>query len=258
MKLEYSTNGGSDWTTIIASTPNDGSHPWTVPATPSANCLVKVSDASDGDPWDVSDNPFTLSDQTPPSQVTNLEATSTDTSIILKWSPASDNIGVHHYLIYRDTTNGFTPNSSDSLATSIDTLYIDLGAEPGVTYYYRVSAVDSAGNEGEYSNEGQATIPTGIKTESILKYPQAFFLMQNYPDPFNQVTKIRYILPKDTQVKLEVYNLLGRKVATLVDERQAAGFRSVKWNASSFTSGVYIYRLCAGAYTQNRKMVLLK
>jgi len=96
VKLECTTNGGTDWTTIISSTSNDGSHPWTVPATPSANCLVKVSDASDGHPSDVSNNPFTLSDRTPPSQVINLEATPTDTSIVLIWSPATDNIGVHH------------------------------------------------------------------------------------------------------------------------------------------------------------------
>jgi len=72
------------------------------------------------------------------------------------------------------------------------------------------------------------------------------------------VTEIRYTLPKGAQVKLEVYNLLGQRIATLVDERQASGCRSVKWDASSFTSGVYIYRLRAGAYTQARKMVLLK
>jgi len=49
-----------------------------------------------------------------------------------------------------------------------------------------VSAVDGAGNEGEYSNEAQATIPTGMKAERLLKYPKSFLLMQNYPDPFNQ------------------------------------------------------------------------
>ena len=137
-------------------------------------------------------------------------------------------------------------------------LSYSLEAAPGVTYYYRVSAVDSAGNEGEYSNEVQATIPIGIKIERFLKYPKSFFLMQNYPDPFNQVTEIGYTLPKGTSVKLEVYNLLGQKVATLVDGRQTAGKKAITWNAGSLSSGVYIYRLCAGAYTQTKKMVLLK
>jgi hypothetical protein len=256
VKIEYSTNGGTDWRIIVSSTPDDGSHPWTVPVTPSTNCLVKVSDASDGEPLDVSDAPFTLSDQTPPSKVTNLEATPTDTSIVLTWSPAMDNIGVNNYLIYRDTTGGFIP--SDSIAAPPDTAYVDLEADPGETYYYKVSAVDSAGNESEYSDEVQSTIPSEIKSERLLKFPGKFLLMRNYPDPFNQVTEIKYILPKDTQVKLEVYNLLGQKVATLVDQRQTPGNKAIIWDAGSLSSGVYIYRLCAGVYKQTKKMVLLR
>ena len=64
MKIEYSTNGGTDWTEIIASTANDGIHPWTVNATVSSNCKVKISEASDGDPFDESDNVFTIDDST--------------------------------------------------------------------------------------------------------------------------------------------------------------------------------------------------
>ena len=219
---------------------------------------MAISDASDGTPADTSDNPFTISDQTPPSQVTGLEATPTDTSIILTWLPATDNIGVHHYLIYRDTTSGFTPNPSDSIATSLDTLYIDLETEAGVTYYYRVSAADSAGNEGEYSEEAEATVPAGISAIQPLKNPNSFGLMQNHPDPFNQLTEISYTVPRSAQVRLEVYNLLGQRVATLVNKRQSPGYKSIRWNAGSFTSGVYIYRLQAAGYTQTKKMVLLK
>jgi len=61
-KIEYSTTGGSSWTTIVASTPNDGSHPWTIPPTPSTNCLVRISDAADGDPSDTSAGTFTIAE----------------------------------------------------------------------------------------------------------------------------------------------------------------------------------------------------
>ncbi len=258
VKLEYSINGGTDWVTVVASTANDGSYSWTVPATPSTDCLVRVSDAVDGDPQDVSDGPFTLSDGTPPSKVTNLEASATDTTVMLTWLPATDNIGVDHYLIYRDTTSGFTPNSDDSLGFSYDTAFIDLKVGPGITYYYRVSAIDSAGNEGEYSEEAQATIPAGLRTEEFLDHPESFLLMQNYPDPFNQVTEIRYFLPQSAQVKLEIYNLLGQRIATLVDERQTSGYKSVRWDGGPFASGVYLYHIRVRTYTETKKMVLLK
>jgi len=88
--------------------------------------------------------------------------------------------------------------------------------------------------------------------------PADFSLSQNYPNPFNPVTRVKYALPEDSHVKLEVYNILGEKVATLVNARQKAGYKSVSWDGSRFSSGIYFYRLHAGDYTQTRRMILLK
>jgi len=264
VKIEYSTDGGISWMNIVSSTPNDGDYSWAVPSTPSANCVLKVSDASDGIPWDMSNASFSLSDRSPPSQVTNLQATSTDTSIVLTWSAAEDNIGVARYLICRDTMSGFIPDSSDSLAASIDTAYADLAADPGVVYYYRISAVDSSGNHGAYSNEAHAVIPTGLATEMSPEPPKSFFLMQNYPNPFHPITEIRYTVPTRCHVTLEVFNQLGQKVATLVDRTATVGHKSVRWNATSFPSGWYVYRMHAHGSTQAqpfvqmRKMVIMR
>jgi hypothetical protein len=264
VKIEYSTDGGTAWTNVVSSTPNDGSHSWTVPSTPSTNCVLKISDASDGIPWDVSDASFTLSDRLPPSQVTNLQATSTDTNIVLTWSPAQDNIGVSYYLIYRDTISGFMPDSTDSLAVTTDTGHTDLEADPGVVYYYRVSAVDSSGNHGECSDEAHAVIPTGLATESSPGSPKSFFLMQNYPNPFGPTTEINYTVPTRCHVTLEVFNQLGQKVATLVDQMVAVGYKSVRWNATSFPSGWFVCRMHAHGSTeaepfvQMRKMVIMR
>lgn len=92
--------------------------------------------------------------------------------------------------------------------------------------------------------------------ESIL--PTNCTLHQNSPNPFNAVTVIGYNLATTGEVNLEVLDILGRKVITLVDERQEAGPRSVSWDASGVPSGVYFYRLTTGEYTDTKRMVLLK
>ncbi|MFA6439906.1 MAG: T9SS type A sorting domain-containing protein [Bacteriovoracaceae bacterium] len=86
----------------------------------------------------------------------------------------------------------------------------------------------------------------------------AFQLFQNYPNPFNPTTTIHYHLPVKTFVTITVYDLLGREVATLVNEELRGGFYSVPFNASALSSGVYFYRMQAGYYTQTKKFILQK
>ncbi len=88
--------------------------------------------------------------------------------------------------------------------------------------------------------------------------PITFALHQNYPNPFNPTTVIRYQLPTATPVRLEVFDVLGRNVSSLVNARQSAGDYSVSFNAANLSSGVYFYRLQAGDFVQTRKMVLMK
>ena len=88
--------------------------------------------------------------------------------------------------------------------------------------------------------------------------PKSFSLGQNFPNPFNPTTEINYRLAAAGRVALKVYDVLGRTVATLVDEREEAGKYSVTFNASSLPSGVYIYRLTDGSYSKIKKMMLLK
>jgi TctA family transporter len=88
--------------------------------------------------------------------------------------------------------------------------------------------------------------------------PTEYSLQQNYPNPFNPSTTIRYSLPQSGQVKLIVYDVLGRQVATLIDEKQNAGVFAITFNAARLTSGVYFYRLNIGTFTQTKKMLMLK
>jgi hypothetical protein len=88
--------------------------------------------------------------------------------------------------------------------------------------------------------------------------PKTFLLEQNYPNPFNPSTTIRYQLPVASEVKLEVYDVLGKKIATVVNERQSAGSYQVVWNASGLSSGTYFYRLQAGTFVETKKMIMVK
>ncbi|MFQ5869336.1 MAG: T9SS type A sorting domain-containing protein, partial [Candidatus Zixiibacteriota bacterium] len=94
-------------------------------------------------------------------------------------------------------------------------------------------------------------------TEAVLR-PFPFRLDGAVPNPFNAKTTINYQLPVDAHVKLEVYNVLGEKVATLVNEKQEPGRGSVVWDASEVSSGLYFYKLTAGDYTVTKRMMLVK
>ena len=88
--------------------------------------------------------------------------------------------------------------------------------------------------------------------------PSEYNLMQNYPNPFNPSTRIKYALPKSGYVTLEVFDILGNKVASLVNAQQQAGYYETEFNASALASGIYFYKLSAGSYTSSNKMVLVK
>ena len=94
-----------------------------------------------------------------------------------------------------------------------------------------------------------------VTTEAM---PENFVLHQNYPNPFNPVTEIRYAIPGDAQVTLDMYSIRGTRVATLVDDHQAAGSYTLHWSAADLASGIYLCVLRAGHLTAVRKMVLLK
>ncbi len=126
---------------------------------------------------------------------------------------------------------------------------------PGVTEYQVVCAYIAARDTIEPKVEGRVT-PVNEKKSDLL--PRDFSLSQNYPNPFNPSTAITYRLAALSLVTLKVYDVLGREVTTLVNERENAGNHSVTFNASKLASGVYFYRIDAGQFHSTKKMVLLK
>jgi len=100
---------------------------------------------------------------------------------------------------------------------------------------------------------------TSVKTQpgtNVL--PVEFSLSQNYPNPFNPSTYIEFALPKSEYVTVKIYDILGRGVTTLVDEKKEAGRYNVQWNASGFASGVYFCTMRAGAFVQTNKLLLVR
>jgi hypothetical protein len=129
---------------------------------------------------------------------------------------------------------------------------------------------EATGRSKTYLSGAWAAAGTDFHIRCVVDYPQIsvddgettvpveYALQQNYPNPFNAQTKINYSLVDPTDVKLEVFNVAGQKVATLVNGHESAGSHSVTWDASDVSSGVYFYKLTAGEKTFTRKMSLLK
>lgn len=124
-----------------------------------------------------------------------------------------------------------------------------------------VSAADtSSPNTGVIPVNGISFLNSGVTDvrQANNTVPDNFTLSQNYPNPFNPTTLINYSIPSSQKVVLKVYDELGREVATLVNQDQAAGNYTAEFSATGLASGIYFYRLQAGSFIQMRKMILLK
>ena len=140
-------------------------------------------------------------------------------------------------------------NGEASFSVTFDT-------DAAVGAYIMATATDPDGNTSETSDclEALATPLEDPETE----LPARFHLHANYPNPFNPQTTIRYSLPQTSDVRIAVYNVLGQRVALLVDGEQPAGTHVVVFDASGLASGIYFYNMTAGSFTRTRPMVLLR
>ena len=127
--------------------------------------------------------------------------------------------------------------------------------------YYKVTAVDKVPNpyESPYSNQVGAKVKgAGLEKSNSGTTPTEYALDQNYPNPFNPSTKISYSLKEEGLVTLKVYDILGKEIVTLVNENKPAGFYEAEFNASQLPSGMYIYKIQSGSFSDVKKMLLTK
>jgi Leucine-rich repeat (LRR) protein len=195
-------------------------------------------------------------DSIPPAAPKNLSGVPGDSSVTLTWHSVSDT-GLIYYRVYMDTMAN--PLSViDSTSDYADTSLTISGLRDNSTYFCRVTAVDNHNNESAFSNEIQVTLEPSNIGDDGMAIPKQFKLEQNHPNPFNPQTTIGFVLPRASHVRLELFDLLGRKVAVWLDEFRKAGHHSITVNSNDLSSGVYLYRLTAGSYQQARRMVLLR
>ncbi|OGU54583.1 MAG: hypothetical protein A2V66_02320 [Ignavibacteria bacterium RBG_13_36_8] len=161
----------------------------------------------------------------------------------------------------RQLTYEFTP-SNNSVQVSFDTntgkatVTASQGFSGNGTIKVKVTDPEGAYAEYTITFTVTCTPPTGV--EAMDGIPKYYELEQNYPNPFNPSTTIQYGLPKDSHVRVVVYDMLGQQVAILVDQYQSAGYHEVIFEADGLDSGMYLYKIQSGDYTQVRKMIFLK
>ena len=178
-----------------------------------------------------------------------------DESVHLNWDISSDE-DFQYFVLEKAANVDF---SDSELIETSDTSYTDVNITANQSNYYRLVAVDYAGNTSDYSEVVEATVLS--IDENML--PEVFTLHQNYPNPFNPTTQIKYDLPEDSFVSIAIYDVMGRNIRNLMNVNQAAGYHSIRWDAKNdigegVAAGMYIYTIQAGEFRATKKMVLLK
>jgi hypothetical protein len=102
-----------------------------------------------------------------------------------------------------------------------------------------------------------SNINVGIEKISS-EIPEYFSLSQNYPNPFNPVTRIKFTIPQNRDVSIKIFDITGKELETIVNEKLSAGIYEIQWDASQYTSGTYFCRMTAGSYTETKKLLLIK
>jgi len=181
-------------------------------------------------------------------------AVQSSASVLCTWDPVP---GAVSYRIQIACDTLFAAPVTDQVGVS-QTRFMVTGLKPGTVLHWRVAACNGLGTN-TWSGSSTFSI-TGVTDASntMSTNPNVYALQQNFPNPFNPSTQIRYSLASAGHVSLKVYNLLGQQIASLVDEEQPAGTHEMRFNASGLPSGTYFYRIKTAAFEATKKMQVVK
>jgi photosystem II stability/assembly factor-like uncharacterized protein len=257
--LSRTDNGGSLWTLV---TPR-----------PTATTVLNIRRITANAAWSVGSGgsilQYTASGaaNTPPGKFTNVSPL--DSTVIglntlpvqARWTRAIDiNANPVTYQVVLTTDDTLETETLRLNANADTTFQLTPAAFAAVrdgAYRWRVEASDGIATVSSYPTRIVFSRGLSTRLENAAR-PTRFALEQNYPNPFNPSTEIKYQVSGVSDVRLDVFDMLGRKVATLVNQRQAAGAYQVNFNAATLSSGVYFYRLQAGTFNDTKKMLLVK
>ena len=288
-KVYESTNGGTSWTNISAGLPNlpvmcivynkfaadrnvlfvgtdvgvyvkDGSNDWASYSTGLPNVVVTELEIFYGSPSKLRAGTYgrglweTDIDAALPVELTSFTSSINKNTVLLNWTTATE-INNKGFDIERTINGqsdwqkiGFVEGKGNS-NQQVDYSFTDMKLITG-KYQYRLKQLD-------YNRNYQFFVLSSIIEIGV---PSKFYLSQNYSNPFNPLTKIDYDLPFDTKVSIVIFDMLGKEVKTLVSEFRTAGYYTIVFDASAFSSGIYFYRIITegGKFIMTKKMVVLK
>jgi len=209
---------------------------------------------------------------TTPTPPTNLSSTIGEQEVTLNWDKSIDNETSQNGLAYNlvistspggydvvspmaDRTNGFRRvvalgNTNHNNSWTIKDLQVEK------TYYWSVQAIDNNFAGSSFADEQTFNMVTDV--DEIVSTPKDYYLNQNFPNPFNPTTTIKYDIKERAFVGLKIYDILGREAVVLINKEQNAGSYEVELNATELPSGVYFYQLRAGSFIKTKKMILLR
>jgi photosystem II stability/assembly factor-like uncharacterized protein len=216
------------------------------------NELTAISFTNENTGWFAGKNGTMLKYQIDivPVEIVSFTANENNNSVQLNWQTATETNN-YGFEIERCTGEekwnniGFIKGNGNSTSPN-SYFFIDNKTVNGNKFKYRLKQVDFDGNY-KYSNE--------VEIEIV---PTEFALYQNFPNPFNPSTKIKYSIQHSTSITIKVFNLIGAEIVTLLDKEMPEGSYDITWNAVNLPSGVYFYQMKAGSFIDTKKMLLTK
>ena len=248
LKLAYRADNSTPSWTDLAATLDEG-----------ANTLTKTGQS--GTEYILG---TTSSDNSLPVELSSFTASvNRSGAVVLQWVTESeiDNLGFHVYRAleaegeYERLTSELIEGAGTSTGRR-EYAFTDVRLTNGVTYWYKIEDVAF---DGTRTIHGPISVtPQAEEAVEVQALPTEFGLSQNFPNPFNPATEIRYQVPEASHVVLAIYDVLGQEVRVLVDGFVDAGYRSVVWDAEDAASGIYLVRMEAGDFVAVRKMALIR
>lgn len=277
VNLTYTTNNGSSWSPIASNVSLDsGYYNWQVPyIQTSSQCKIRIVNSANASIADTSDLfsikiafvPYSI---TYPTQFLQIQTSPTNTNPIhFTWTRPGSVGGIQYKLKIRKAGNNpdyvFLSNNggSDSVASirisQLDSIAKEVGTVGDSvwlsTRVWGYLSPDSTVSANSIVISIKRTVGITQISEIV---PDKFALYHNFPNPFNPTTNIKFDVPELTNVKISIYDISGKEVASLVNKQMSAGSYTADWNAANFSSGIYFYRMTTDKFVETRKMMLIK